>query len=94
MITGREALALGIVNKAVPKAELGALADEYAAYLAGLPTVAIGYMKRNLNAAQCQPLGAVLDMEATHQLRTMMTSDHKQASAAFVQKAKPVFHGR
>jgi 2-(1,2-epoxy-1,2-dihydrophenyl)acetyl-CoA isomerase len=94
VISGAEALALGIVNKAVPGEELAQVAGEYARYLAGLPTVAIGYMKRNLNAAQHSTLGEVLDLEALHMVRTMMTDDHKAASIAFVQKEKPVFQGR
>jgi 2-(1,2-epoxy-1,2-dihydrophenyl)acetyl-CoA isomerase len=94
VITGAEALALGIVNKAVPAAELPQVAADYARYLAGLPTLAIGYMKRNLNTAQHATLTEVLDLEALHMVRTMMTEDHKAASQAFVQKAKPVFAGR
>jgi 2-(1,2-epoxy-1,2-dihydrophenyl)acetyl-CoA isomerase len=94
VISGAEALALGVVNKAVPGEELAQVAGEYARYLAGLPTVAIGYMKRNLNAAQHSTLGEVLDLEALHMVRTMMTDDHKAASIAFVQKEKPVFQGR
>jgi 2-(1,2-epoxy-1,2-dihydrophenyl)acetyl-CoA isomerase len=94
VITGKEALALGIVNKAVPADELDAVAHTYAHYLAGLPTLAIGYMKKNLNAAQTGTLSQVLDVEATHMVRTMMTEDHKAASAAFVAKTKPVFNAR
>ena len=33
-------------------------------------------------------------MEALHMVRTMMTDDHKAASAAFVEKRAPVFAGR
>jgi len=94
VITGAEALRLGIVNKAGPRAQLAEAAADYARYLAGLPTVAIGYMKRNLNAAEHATLSEVLDTEAQNMVRTMMTEDHKTASAAFVQKAKPVFQGR
>jgi len=94
VITGAEALALGIVNKVAPADRLAEVAADYARYLAGLPTVAIGYMKRNLNAAEHATLSEVLDVEAIHMVRTMMTEDHKAASQAFVQKAKPVFAGR
>jgi 2-(1,2-epoxy-1,2-dihydrophenyl)acetyl-CoA isomerase len=51
-------------------------------------------MKRNLNAAEHATLSEVLDLEALHMVRTMMTDDHKAAAQAFVQKAKPVFAGR
>ncbi len=94
VITGEEALALGIVNKAVPAEDLAAVAADYARYLAGLPTVAVGYMKRNLNAAQHVTLSEVLDLEAMHMVRTMMTDDHKAASQAFVDKRAPTFGGR
>lgn len=94
VITGEEALALGIVNKSVPAEELPAAAAAYAKYLAGLPTVAIGYMKRNLNTAAHATLSEVLDTEALHMVRTMMTDDHKAAAQAFVDKRAPVFLGR
>ena len=94
VITGAEALRLGIVNKAVPASELAEAAAEYARYLAGLPTTAIGYIKRNLNLAEHATLAEVFDSEAQNMVRTMMTEDHKTASEAFVQKVKPVFQGR
>ena len=94
VILGAQAAALGIVNKAVPGDRLEAEAADYARYLAGLPTVAIGYMKRNLNAAEHATLAEVLDLEAMNMVRTFMTEDHKAAAVAFVDKVKPVFHGR
>ncbi len=94
VILGAEAERLGIVNKAVPAADLPAAAAAYARRLAGLPTLAVGYMKRNLNAALHATLGEVLDLEALHMVRTMMTADHKAASQAFVDKRAPVFEGR
>ncbi|HEY2179407.1 MAG TPA: enoyl-CoA hydratase [Caulobacteraceae bacterium] len=94
VILGREAAQLGIVNEAVPAGELPAAAARWASKLAGLPTLAIGYMKRNLNAACNATLSEVFDLEAIHMVRTFMTDDHKAASTAFVEKRAPVFHGR
>ena len=94
VITGAEAAALGIVNKAVPAADLASVAADYARYLAGLPTVAVGYMKRNLNVAQHATLSELLDVEAQNMVRTMMTADHAAAAQAFVEKRAPVFAGR
>ena len=94
VITGAQALALGIVNKSVPAEELAQAAGDFARYLAGLPTLAIGYMKKNLNAADHATLSEILDLEATHMVRTMMTQDHAAAAAAFVAKQPPVFAGR
>lgn len=94
VISGAEAARLGIVNRAVPAAELASEAAALARRLAGLPTVAIGYMKKNLAMAEHGSLKDVLDVEAIHMVRTMATEDHKAASLAFVEKRPPVFRGR
>src|SRR5579871_1331345 len=94
VITGAEAAALGIVNKAVPADQLAEVAEAQARYLAGLPTIAIGYMKKNLNAAEHATLSELLDLEAMNMVRTMMTADHAAAAKAFVEKRAPVFEGR
>jgi 2-(1,2-epoxy-1,2-dihydrophenyl)acetyl-CoA isomerase len=51
-------------------------------------------MKRNLNAAAHSTLAEVFDLEAMHMIRTFMTDDHKAATAAFIEKRPPEFHGR
>jgi 2-(1,2-epoxy-1,2-dihydrophenyl)acetyl-CoA isomerase len=94
VISGEEAARLGIVNEAVPPEEIEAAGARWAAKLANLPTVAVGYMKRNLNAAAYSTLGEVLDLEAMHMVRTFMTEDHRTATAAFVEKRAPQFQGR
>lgn len=94
VITGAEAAALGIVNRSVPAEDLPQVAADYARKLAALPTVAVGYMKRNLNLSQHATLSEVLDLEAQNMVRTMMTEDHKAASQAFVEKRAPEFAGR
>jgi 2-(1,2-epoxy-1,2-dihydrophenyl)acetyl-CoA isomerase len=94
VITGAEAFRLGIVNRVVPAAEIEAAGRAYARELAALPTVALGYMKKNLNAAQNGSLHTVLDLEAMHMIRTFMTDDHKAAARAFVEKRAPEFKGR
>ncbi len=88
-----EALKLGIVNRVVPYEELEAAALVYARELAALPTVAIGYMKRNLNMGMRLSLSDTLDSEAVHMIRTFETEDHKGAAQAFVDKRSPQFKG-
>ncbi len=94
VLSGRQAFQLGIVNKAVPADALEAEARAFATRLAALPTVAIGYMKKNLNAAQHGSLSDVMDLEAIHMIRTFMTDDHRRAAQAFVEKRPPEFKGR
>lgn len=94
LISGQEAFELGLVNHVYPAADLPDQARAFARKLAALPTVAIGYMKRNLNAANEASLSQVLDIEAEHMVRTMMTEDHANAARAFVEKRAPEFKGR
>jgi 2-(1,2-epoxy-1,2-dihydrophenyl)acetyl-CoA isomerase len=94
VIRGDEAVRIGLVNRAVPAAQLADAARAWAAELAALPTIAVGYMKRNLNTGLRGSLSEVLDAEAIHMIRTFETQDHKGAAAAFVEKRAPTFAGR
>jgi 2-(1,2-epoxy-1,2-dihydrophenyl)acetyl-CoA isomerase len=94
VISGAEAQRIGLVNRAVPAALLPDAARDWATELAALPTIAVGYMKRNLNAGLRGSLSDVLDAEAIHMIRTFETADHKAAAAAFVEKRAPRFDGR
>lgn len=94
VISGAQAQHIGLVNRAVPTDQLAEAARAWAAELAALPTIAIGYMKRNLNVGLRASLSDVLDSEAIHMVRTFETSDHKAAAAAFVEKRAPRFEGR
>jgi 2-(1,2-epoxy-1,2-dihydrophenyl)acetyl-CoA isomerase len=93
VLSGQEALALGMVTKVVPDAEVDAAAHELAMSLAQGPSVTLGYIKRNINNAETMSLEACFDGEAIHHSRSGETDDHKEAAKAFVEKRKPVFHG-
>jgi 2-(1,2-epoxy-1,2-dihydrophenyl)acetyl-CoA isomerase len=94
VVRGDEAVKIGLVNRAVPADKLSDAAHALAAELAALPTVAVGYMKRNLNTGLRANLSDVLDAEAIHMIRTFETSDHKNAATAFVEKRAPTFKGQ
>jgi 2-(1,2-epoxy-1,2-dihydrophenyl)acetyl-CoA isomerase len=93
VLTASEALALGMVTKVVPDAECEAAAHELAMSLAQGPSIALGYIKRNINNAEKMSLEACFDGEAIHHSRAGETADHKEAAKAFVEKRKPAFGG-
>jgi 2-(1,2-epoxy-1,2-dihydrophenyl)acetyl-CoA isomerase len=94
MVDAAEALHMGLLNRTVPAEQLQAAAQAFALELAALPTIALGYMKKNLNLGLRGSLADVLDSEAIHMVRTFETQDHKQAAQAFVDKRMPRFEGR
>jgi 2-(1,2-epoxy-1,2-dihydrophenyl)acetyl-CoA isomerase len=89
-----EAERIGLVNRVVDDSALLEETTAMARKLADGPLVAFGYMKRNLHAAETEPLAAVLEMEAVHQARTAQTDDHREARTAFLEKRRPVFKGQ
>jgi 2-(1,2-epoxy-1,2-dihydrophenyl)acetyl-CoA isomerase len=93
-IEAEQALALGIVNRVVADDELAEATSTLARKLAQGPRIALALMKQHLNAAESSTLAALLDLEATHQIETGRTQDHKEAARAFVEKRPPVFVGR
>jgi 2-(1,2-epoxy-1,2-dihydrophenyl)acetyl-CoA isomerase len=97
-VTGRkvkadEALQIGLVNRVVPDAELGAETQKLAQQLAALPPRAIGLTKRAMNRAWSVELDDQLDYEAMLQTTAGQTHDHREGVAAFLEKRKPNFTG-
>ncbi len=94
VLRGDEAQRIGMVNRVAPRDQLPQAAAAYVKELLALPTIAVGYMKRNLNTGLRGTLSDVLDSEAIHMIRSFETEDHKGAAKAFVDKREPVFSGR
>src|ERR1700761_6347916 len=93
VLSAKEAFDLGMVTRVVPDAEIDAAAHELAMSLAQGPSIAYGYIKRNINNAETMSLEACFDGEAIHHSRAGETADHKEAAKAFVEKRKPAFQG-
>lgn len=93
-VAADEALRLGIVNWVCPPEALAEHTRQVALRLANGPTVALRYMKENLNRAMAGEVDECLDLEATHHIHCGQTEDHREAARAFVEKREPVFKGR
>jgi 2-(1,2-epoxy-1,2-dihydrophenyl)acetyl-CoA isomerase len=92
-VPASSALAMGLVSRVVPAAELGAAASEMAGRLARGAPIAIALTKRALNAAWDRGLDEALEDEASLQDLAGRSRDHAEGIAAFLEKRAPRFTG-
>ena len=88
-----EALALGMVNRVVPAAELDAAADEFARRLAASPTTAISLTKRLLNASPDGDRAAAFLAEAMAQEIQSTAEDSREGVRSFMERRPAEFRG-
>jgi len=94
-IDAAEAHRLGLLTRVVDNDDdVLPAAQELAARLAAGPTVAYGAIKRQLAIGAAGALAEALAAEAEAQRTCGATADHRDATAAFVNKQRPVFQGR
>jgi enoyl-CoA hydratase/carnithine racemase len=84
---------IGLVNRVVPDEQLQAEAFALAKSLAEGPTLALRYMKDNLDEALSFDFATARDQEAERLVRLTTTADHREAVQAFIEKRKPIFGG-
>jgi enoyl-CoA hydratase/carnithine racemase len=84
---------IGLVNRVVPDDKLQEEAFAMAKAMAEGPSIALRYMKNNLDEALAFDFNTALDHEAERLVRAAGTADHKEAVQAFIQKRKPNFKG-
>lgn len=93
-VDAAESHRLGLLTRLVDDDEkVLPAARELAARLASGPTVAYGQIKRELAGAATSTLAEALAVEAEAQAACGGTQDHRDATAAFVQKQRPSFRG-
>ena len=93
-VDARRCEAIGLVNRVVPDEKLQDEAFAMARAMADGPSIALRYMKDNLDEALAFDFATARDHEAERLVRTTMTADHREAVQAFIDKRKPVFAGK
>ena len=93
-IPAEKALALGLINKVVPKEKLMEEAMAYATRLATGPTRAIGMMKKLLNRSFELDIQTVLEFESAFQAIAVSTDDAREGVTSFLEKRPPKFTGK
>jgi enoyl-CoA hydratase/carnithine racemase len=85
---------IGLVNRVVADDKLQDEAFALAKSMAEGPTLALRYMKDNLDEALLFDFATARDHEAARLVRLTTTADHREAVQAFIDKRKAVFTGK
>jgi len=92
-IDATEAHALGLVNKVVADGDLESEGWAIAKAFAAGPTFAFGIAKKMFKLMYQPDLETLLDAEAWAQGLALLSDDHREGVAAFLEKRKPQFTG-
>jgi len=94
MVDANEALAIGMLDRVVPLADLPEQTLTLARAIAAGPPQAIANIKRALSASRTNSLLAQVELESEHQVRAFLSHDAGEGMAAFFEKRPPKFEGR
>lgn len=88
-----EAARIGLINHAVPAAELDARVNEFAQRLANGAARAIQWTKASINIGLKQLAHSMMDASMAYEALSNVTADHREAVQAMIEKRKPEFSG-
>jgi enoyl-CoA hydratase/carnithine racemase len=93
-VSAQDALAMGLINRVVPAADLMKEARALAAELAAKAPVAIQYALDAINRGSEMPFADACQLEAALFGMVAATDDMREGTAAFLEKRKPAFKGK
>jgi enoyl-CoA hydratase len=93
-LDGREAAACGLVNAALPPAEVRPHAERLAASMAARGPLALRYAKEAMLRGLDMPLDQALRFETDLTVILQTTADRAEGVRAFLEKRPPEFEGR
>jgi enoyl-CoA hydratase/carnithine racemase len=94
MISGPEALDLGLVNAVVPTADLDDAVRKIVDTIAAGPPIALSSTKRELDNVSTLSLAQALEIETLAQSVNAQTDDLREALLAYMERRPPTFEGR
>lgn len=92
-VTGSEAVEIGLINRAVPGAELDAAVDDLVARIVAGPPLALAWTKLALNALMKQMSLGAFETSIAYDMLSLRTDDVKEGARAFLEKRPPDFTG-
>jgi enoyl-CoA hydratase len=92
-ILAPEAARIGLINHAVPAAELDQRVESYARKIAAMPARALQWTKASINIGLKQLAHSIMDASIAYEALSNLTQDHREALDAIGEKRKPVFKG-
>jgi enoyl-CoA hydratase len=92
-ISTEEAVAIGLANKVVPKADVMTAARDMANKMVSKSPLILKLLKRTLNSGGEMPLSAALAHEQAMIGLVLDTADSKEGCTAFLEKRAPKFTG-
>jgi enoyl-CoA hydratase len=93
-VAAPEAARMGLINHAVPAAELDATVQRFTRQLANGAPLAIQFTKATVNIPLRQAIESVLESSLALEMITFRSEDAKEGVAAFLAGRKPQFTGR
>ncbi len=93
LLPAPEAARMGLINHAVPAAELDAKVDEIAAKILGNPRWAVRWTKTVANIPLRELAARLSDPAIAYEILTNLTEDRREAVDAFIERRDPQYSG-
>ncbi|MCY3794338.1 MAG: enoyl-CoA hydratase/isomerase family protein [Gammaproteobacteria bacterium] len=93
LLPAPEAARMGLINHAVPAAELDAKVDEIAAKILGNPRWAVRWTKTVANIPLRELAARLSDPAIAYEILTNLTEDRREAVDAFIERRAPQYGG-